>query len=226
MTERHKDKAIISDMDGVLVDSFYNFYLAYKQIVEEHGASGFTEEYYRPLFGAKGDYTKEKIETDFRINLGEREAFMKRKDRLYMENALKSTIPFEQTVKAIKELSSLYRIAVASSSDKEIVNHSLKSISIDKLVSVRVSGDMVSRGKPHPETFIKARNMLGIDPSDCLVIEDSIPGMNSAYGAGIRCVCIIADGVDQERYDKADVIYRMNDLTSEMLVSKVKELLG
>jgi beta-phosphoglucomutase len=225
MKEKQHDKAVISDMDGVLVDSFHNFYLAYKEIVDEYGVNGFTEDYYRQFFGAKGNYTKSKIESDFNIDLGDMDKFMERKDRLYLENAMKSTIPFEHTVKAIKELSPLYKIAVASSSDRKIVDHSLKSIGLDD-IRVRISGDMVSKGKPNPDTFILAGKTLQVDPENCVVIEDSVPGMNAAYGAGIRCICLLAGGVDADRYDKADVIFRMKDLDSETLTNKVKEMLG
>jgi HAD superfamily hydrolase (TIGR01509 family) len=225
MSEKQHDKAVISDMDGVLVDSFHNFYLAYKDIVNEHGVNGFSEDYYRQFFGAKGDYTKSKIESDFNIDLGDRDKFMERKDRLYLENALKSTIPFDNTVEAIKKLSNRYKIAVASSSDKRIVDHSLKSIGLDD-IRIRISGDMVSKGKPNPDTFILARETLGVKPENCVVIEDSVPGMNAAHGAGIRCICLLADGVEASGYDKADVIFRINNIESEILINKVIEMLG
>ncbi|MFW5799783.1 MAG: HAD family hydrolase [Spirochaetota bacterium] len=222
----NKTKAVISDMDGVLVDSFKNFYLAYKQILEKKGVTGFTEDYYRQFFGAKGDYTKRAIERDFTVNLGSTDEFMEKKDNNYLNNALKRTIPFEEPVKALKELSSYYKIAVASSSTDRIVEHSLQTIGLNEYVEAIVPGNHVKEGKPEPETFLLAAERLNIKPENSVVIEDSVPGMNAAYSAGIKCICIIADGIDEKKYDKAEIILRMSELKSNMLIKEVKRLLG
>ena len=219
-------KAVISDMDGVLVNSFDNFYFAYKKILDEKGAKNFDKEYYRKYFGAKADYTKQAIERDFKVNLGTDEDFMKEKDKFYMENALKSTTAFIEPVEAIKQLALMYRIAVATSSEEQILNHSLKTIGLYDYIEVGVPGNMVKKGKPAPDIFLLASEKLGINTNNCLVIEDSVPGMNASYEAGIRCICIIADGVDAKKYDKALEVLRMSDITAKTLVNKVKQYLG
>lgn len=224
MTE--KNKAVISDMDGVLVNSFHNFYLAYKKILDAKGAVGFDEEYYRQYFGAKADYTKKAIERDFNVNLGSDQNFMNEKDKYYMENALKSTTAFKEPVEALKQLSAMYRTAVASSSEEKILNHSLGTIGLDDYVEVRVPGNMVKKGKPAPDIFLLASNKLGIDTENCVVIEDSVPGMNASFEAGIKCICIIADGVDEKKYDKASKIYRMSQIKADTIINAVKDILN
>jgi beta-phosphoglucomutase len=221
-----KKKAVISDMDGVLVNSFDNFYLAYKRILDEKGAKDFNRDYYRQYFGAKADYTKQAIERDFNVDLGSDEDFMKEKDKYYMENALKSTTAFIEPVEAIKQLASMYRIAVATSSEEQILNHSLKTIGLYDYIEVGVPGNMVKKGKPAPDIFLLASEKLGIPTDNCLVIEDSVPGMNASYKAGIKCICIIADGVDAKKYDKALEVLRMSEITANTLIHKVKLYLG
>src|SRR5690606_10585539 len=53
-----------------------------------------------------------------------------------------------------------------------------------------VTGDTVSRGKPHPEPYLRAAGALGLDPSDCLAIEDSDTGATSAAAAGCVVLCV------------------------------------
>jgi HAD superfamily hydrolase (TIGR01509 family) len=222
----NKVKAVISDLGGVIVNSFENFYNAYKQLLGEKGIKDFPAEYYRRFFGARGDYTMSSIEKDFNINLGNIDEFVKKKDEYYMENALKKTIPFNQTVEALKEISNSYKIAVASSSDAKIVEHSLKTVGLKECVNATVSGNEVKKGKPDPEIFIKALNKLEMKPENCLVIEDSIPGMISSYEAGIRCLCLIDDSVDEKKYDKALEIYKMSKITSDFLKKRIQEILN
>ncbi len=226
MSDKQKRKAIISDMDGVLVDSFNNFYLAYKQIMNENGVNGFTEDYYRRYFGARGDVTKKNIEADFNVNLGDVKSFLKRKDELYLQNAMKSTTPFNQTVTALKTLSKKYDVAVASSSYRRVLTHTLKEIGLDTHTKTWVSGDMVERGKPKPDIFIKAMEELKVDPMDCLVIEDSIPGMTASHGAGIRCICLLSDSADPSLYDKAHKVFKIREITSDILISEIESILN
>lgn len=221
-----RKKAVISDMDGVLVNSFHNFYRAYKIILDREGVDNFTEAYYRQYFGARGDYTKEAIERDFNVNLGDTEAFKREKDSNYLKNAMKHTVPFDTTVEAVKKLSRVYKIAVASSSDEKIVEHSLQVIGLDSFVDVKVPGNHVDRSKPNPDIFLKACEELKVKTSDCVVIEDSVPGMNAAYNAGIPCICLLADDVDGSRYDKALKSFRISKLTSDDLIENIRQILS
>jgi len=55
---------------------------------------------------------------------------------------------------------------------------------------VVVAGDDVEFGKPHPEAYLKAAELLGVDPADCIAIEDSVPGLASAEAAGTKAIGI------------------------------------
>lgn len=80
------------------------------------------------------------------------------------------------------------KIAIASSSSQANIKLVAKSIGIYDEVEVAVSGDDVSKTKPSPEIFIKTSNLLGVQPSECVVIEDSANGVKAAKLAGMYCI--------------------------------------
>lgn len=94
-----------------------------------------------------------------------------------------------------------YKIALASSTEKEKVEHYLKSVDILKYFNSLVCGDMVERGKPEPDIYLKAAEALGTTPNECIALEDSLLGILSAYRAGLKPV-MIPDLVlpDEETY--------------------------
>jgi phosphoglycolate phosphatase len=76
---------------------------------------------------------------------------------------------------------------VASSGSREKINHSLKLTSLDRFFSKEriFSADQVSRGKPAPDLFLGAAEQLGVAAHDCVVVEDSIPGVEAGCAAGM-----------------------------------------
>ena len=83
-----------------------------------------------------------------------------------------------------------YRLAVASSSPRDMVLTNLGRTGIDSYFDVVVCGDEVSRGKPDPDIFLLAAERLGLLPGDCYVLEDSPNGLLAARAAGCRPVMI------------------------------------
>jgi HAD superfamily hydrolase (TIGR01509 family) len=80
------------------------------------------------------------------------------------------------------------KLAVVSSSTREIVKTVLGHLAITGCFHATVAGDEVAHGKPHPEPFLRAAAMLGFPPECCAVIEDSANGVLAAKAAGMKCV--------------------------------------
>ena len=80
------------------------------------------------------------------------------------------------------------RTAVASSSTREYIETVLSKYELDSLFDVVVSGEEVPRGKPRPDVFLRAAELLGVEPGSCVVIEDSDNGLTAAREAGIRSI--------------------------------------
>lgn len=105
---------------------------------------------------------------------------------------VKDIRPIEGAVELIKSLhSKKIPLAVASSSNVKFIDKVLGSLKIKKYFNKIVSGDHVSNGKPDPEIFLLAAKQLGVEPKDCVVIEDAINGMEAAKRAGMKCVGLV-----------------------------------
>lgn len=82
------------------------------------------------------------------------------------------------------------RLSVASSTNVKGTHAHLAESGIDHRFEVVVGGDMVTRGKPNPDIFLKAADMLGLAPEACIVVEDSPAGVRAAYAAGMKAVLV------------------------------------
>ena len=87
-------------------------------------------------------------------------------------------------------------VAVASSSPRERLDRTLARAGLSDAFAVTVAGDEVEHGKPAPDMFLAAAEAIGLAPEDCVVIEDSGPGVAAGLAAGMRTVGIARDGAD------------------------------
>lgn len=82
------------------------------------------------------------------------------------------------------------KMVVASGSTTEEVNKQMKATGIIDYFVDCIGGDAVENGKPAPDVYLKAAEVLGIDPQNCFAVEDSANGVRSAYAAGMKCIGI------------------------------------
>jgi HAD superfamily hydrolase (TIGR01509 family) len=81
-------------------------------------------------------------------------------------------------------------LAVASSSNRPLIEAVLETAGIETLFAVTVSSEEVPRGKPAPDVYLEAARRLGVEPGRCTAIEDSTNGLRSAHAAGMRVVAV------------------------------------
>lgn len=86
-----------------------------------------------------------------------------------------------------------FGLAVASASNLKYVESVLTSLGVKHHFDFLVGGDMVSHGKPDPESFLLAASMLGVEPEHCVVFEDGRSGMTAASTAGMKCVGLVGN---------------------------------
>jgi len=91
---------------------------------------------------------------------------------------------------AVRRIAARFRLALASSSNRELIDAVLAAGGIEGLFRATVSSEEVARGKPAPEVYLEAAGRLGIDPSACVAVEDSRNGIRSAKAAGMACIAI------------------------------------
>lgn len=97
---------------------------------------------------------------------------------------------FPGLVELVEGLSRVTRLAVASGSSHPVIRAVLRMRDLHRHFPVVVSSQDVARGKPEPDIFLLAASRLGVDPADCVVIEDSAAGVTAARASGMRVIAI------------------------------------
>jgi HAD superfamily hydrolase (TIGR01509 family) len=114
-----------------------------------------------------------------------------------------------------------FLLAVASSSPHEQIDFILKKFEIKRFFHAIVSGEDVEAGKPHPEIFLKATDMLGVTPDSCVVIEDSHNGVTAAKRAGMKCIGFVNLNSGNQDLSKADILIHSFGELSPKVIDKL-----
>lgn len=184
-------KAIIFDLDGVVVDTAIFHYQAWKRLANEMGFD-LTPEQNEQL---KGISRFESL--DILLDIGgikidsdeEKNNLATKKNEWYRENILKmkpSDILSGVRHFLVDLKNTKYKIAIGSSSKN--AGTILEKIGLDSFFDAVVDGTKISKSKPDPEVFLKAAEELNIDPEHCLVFEDAAAGIEAAKRAGMLAI--------------------------------------
>jgi HAD superfamily hydrolase (TIGR01509 family) len=122
-------------------------------------------------------------------------------------------------VEAVQRLAERFPLALASSSNRPLIDASLELAGLTPLFRVTVSSEEVPRGKPAPDVYLEAARRLGVAPDRCVAIEDSHAGIRSAHAAGMRVVAVPNPTYppDAEALAHADVVLAsLAELTPEI----------
>ena len=185
-------EAVIFDMDGVLADSEPLYHLSMNQVLQAHGHS-LTNEDNRIILGTTVIHTWKWLKDRFGLD-GELEEWIGVYDRIILKNLKENVEPSPGLYDLLDSLKARgLPIGLASSSQANWVDAVLTTLDVKDRFSVVVSGDMVTNGKPAPEIFLKAAGELGVEPSKCLVFEDSPHGIQAGKAAGMAVVAVLTD---------------------------------
>lgn len=189
-TKMDNIKAIVFDMDGVLLDSETISDRTWLIAAEELGLSATTE----ILNACRGTNKNDAMQIlknyygkDF-----DSENFLNRTSELFHEIENDEGIPLMPYAKEILEyLKPRYRLALASSTRGPTVERQLRTAGIIDFFETRTTGDMVTHSKPNPEIYLMACKSIGMEAGECAAVEDSLNGIRSAYAAGLSPVMVI-----------------------------------
>jgi len=93
-------------------------------------------------------------------------------------------------VEAVRAIAARWPVAIASSSNPELIDVVLRASGLAEVVRIAVSSEEVARGKPAPDVYLEAARRLGVAPTRCAAVEDSHNGIRSAKAAGMRVIAI------------------------------------
>lgn len=183
-------KAIIFDMDGVILDSESISDITWRKAAEEKGLS-VNDEILNACRGSNKNDTIQTLKKYYGSDF-DSEAFLERTSELFHEIEEKDGIPLLPYAKEILEyLKPRYRLALASSTRGPTVERQLRAAGVIDFFETRTTGEMVEHSKPNPEIYLMACKSIGMNPEDCAAVEDSLNGIRSAYAAGLKTVMVI-----------------------------------
>jgi beta-phosphoglucomutase len=226
----HKDliemiKAVIFDFDGVVADSEFLHYKTFNGALEPFGVNIDKEKYYADYLGYSDADGFEAIVKDYQLNLdqSQRAELLLRKEELFRQVASNESFIISGASDYISMLAENgIRLAICSGSLRSEIELMLSKSDFADAFELIVSADDVKKSKPDPEPYIltlaKLNEAAKIQASECVVIEDSHWGLQSAKAAGLRGVGITNSYPAEELTNYADkVIAALGELTLDAL---------
>ena len=180
--------AVVFDLDGVIVDSEQVWDEVRERYTRESGGT-YIETATRDMMGMSAPewsrYMSQRLGvpgTPAEINAAVVERMLER----YGE----APPLIDGAVDAVRAIAARWPVAIASSSNPELIEVVLRVSGLAQVVRVAVSSQEVARGKPAPDVYLEAARRLGVDPHSCVAIEDSHNGIRSAHTAGMTVVAV------------------------------------
>lgn len=195
-------KAIIFDMDGLMIDSERVTFECYQERLKDMNLT-MDEEFYKTLLGKpiKGIYQRfyDVYGNDFPI-----ENVIQDVHQLMAERFETEGVPVK---KGLVELlhylkDNNYKTIVATSSNRDRVDKILAQAKITEFFDDSICGDEVTKGKPNPEVFLKSCQKLDVNVDEAIVLEDSEAGIQASYDAGIKVICIPDMKYPEKQYEE------------------------
>jgi len=185
----NKLEAVLWDMDGVIADTAPYHLKAWQEVFPKRGFN-YSEEVFKRNFGKRNDTIIRSIIGDS-ASSAEVDAIAVEKEAVFRQKAAANVKPFPGAIELLKSLGECgVKIALASSAPIENIQLVTRDLGIDNCFDVIVWGREVTEGKPSPQGFLLAAQRLGVEPKNCVVIEDSLSGVTAAKRAGMKCVAV------------------------------------
>ena len=200
-------KAVLFDMDGVIVDTEPLHHKAYKFMFSEVGIK-VSDVMYEGFTGQSTHAICSFLCKNFKLKQSPQELVQLKRDRFtklfHEDDALQLLHGVEELIKDYH--ASGLTLVLASSASMFTINNVTKRFGLDQYFSTKLSGADLKASKPHPEIFINAAKAAGVSPSECFVIEDSTNGIIAAKEAGIFCIAYKSEHSKDQDYSRADML--------------------
>lgn len=198
-------KAVIFDMDGVIVDTEPRHERAFHAVVEEIGYARKHSLRFADYVGRTDRVLWEDFVKAHQPPHSLEELLAMKREKVV--DIIRSERPLFDGLPALVEaLAAMVPLALASGSERPIVEEVLSLDNLRQFFQVTVSGSDIVNGKPEPDIFLTTARLLGVEPSGCVVIEDSRPGVAAALAAGMRVIAITNTHPAEELTEATQVV--------------------
>ncbi len=215
-------KAIIFDMDGVLVDSEPLHLLAMQKLLQRYEIA-YNEHDNREFLGKKDIVIFEILIDRFKLDLTPAQ-FVDVKEELMVELISSKAIARPGVASLLERARNLgVPMAVASSATLPTINLVVDTLNIRHYFKTLCSGDQVKHGKPAPDVYLLAAQQIKVAPENCLVVEDTITGLTAGKAAGMFCISIPCEATAHQDHSIADLsLSRIDEIPVEKIFAMNK----
>jgi beta-phosphoglucomutase family hydrolase len=178
-------KGLIFDLDGTIADTMPVHFEVYRRILKNYGVD-FTPEVFDNLAGVPAVGTFEKVNEMYGLNLNAYE--MGHYKEAEYEKMMHLIKPIEPVVEIIHQYHGKLPMSVGTGGYTRLAWKTLQIIGLDSFFKILISSEDVQNHKPHPDTFLKCAELMGVEPQFCQVFEDGRLGIQAAETAGMMVV--------------------------------------
>jgi beta-phosphoglucomutase len=209
---------ILFDFDGTLADTMEGHYLAWKSALGESEISIEASDYY-PLEGMLLHQVARELTKELSWSAEAIDELVRKKKEHYAERKSINFYPgVELLISELKERMVSMAIVTAGHLDQLKLSVPERFL---KQFDALVTGDQVSRGKPDPEPYLRGAQELGMGPAECMAIENSPLGVQSAKQAGIYCIAICSTVGRDILIEADEILERFEDLRNSIEFGRV-----
>lgn len=181
-------EAVIFDMDGVIVDSEEYWWQSRVEFAQKRGLDWSLDDQRLAMGRSTIEWARvmqERLALDLALEDIMREVIAG------VNRRLEARLPvLPGAVEAARLSASAYPVALASGSPTQVIDEVMKLTQLDQVFPIMLYGDDMDRGKPDPEIYLKTAARLGIDPANCVGIEDSGNGLRALHAAGMHAIAV------------------------------------
>ena len=208
-------EAVIFDWDGTLADTRQVIVIAFQKALSEINCK-VSDEYIERRIGIGAADTFQDILQSAKMQFDEKiiQRLVERKSLLEIDLTDQVKL-FPGARELLESLRGKTKMGLASMNNRSVIIHLLKANDIENYFDAVLTAESISRSKPNPEIFLKAASKLKASPEKCVVVEDSIFGVQAAKSANMGCVAVVT-GV----YSRLELLKEKPDLTVKTLKDK------
>jgi HAD superfamily hydrolase (TIGR01509 family) len=211
--------AVVFDFDGVIADTEGLHLKAFQQVFARRGWRLDEAEYFDRYLGCDdrglvGAYTRDHR---LALDVAEIDALLAAKADAFARQLDSVDVLFPGARLAIERLAARFTTAIASGALHHEIVHILAAADLGDLFPVIVGADDVTSCKPSPEPYLMAAERLGVSPSACVAIEDSLPGLQAARSAGMRTIGIATTSPAHLLAGADRVVTTLGDVSPELV---------
>jgi HAD superfamily hydrolase (TIGR01509 family) len=210
-------EAVVFDLDGVIVDSEHVWDEVREALARERGGRWHERAQADMMGMSSPEWSRYMHDV---IELPESPDEINAEVVRRMQERYATDLPVVPgAVDAVRRLAGTFRLGVASSSNRPIIDAVLEGTGLADVFEATVSSEEVPRGKPAPDVYLEAVRRLGVEPDRAAAIEDSANGIRSAHAAGLRVIAI-----PNRRYPPAEDALALADRVLESITGLKPEL--